>query len=159
MKARPTSCARKHAFANTICKGPPGLKLAVLATSMIKVGRSSCSKSSIMPTLPSICNPDCLFLESGLLGILDLSKELQLPGVLVERGGLALLMLPLASFNVVIPPASSRALFNIAAAASGLENLGRIPGRCLAVWEKNNGEGGDPRFAEKPLGNVSGSRV
>jgi len=112
-----------------------------------------------MPTLPSICNPDCLFLESGLLDILVLSIELRLPGVLVERGGLALLMLPLASFNVVIPPASSRALFNILAAALELENLGRIAGRCLGVWEKNNGEGGDPRLADKASGNVSGLRV
>jgi hypothetical protein len=101
-----------------------------------------------------------LFLESGLLGVLLLSNDAQLPVVLVDRGGLALLILPRASFSVVTPPGSSRALFNIVAAASELEKLGASMGRCLDVCEKNRGEGGDPNC---PLGKVdwklSGSSV
>lgn len=56
---------------------------------------------------------------AGLLGILLRSD--QLPGVLVDRGGL--LTLPLANFNVVIPLGSSRVLL-IMEAASELEKLG-----------------------------------
>jgi len=63
--------------------------------------------------------------------MLLLSMDVQLPGVLVVRGGLvAVLMLPRASFSVVTPPASSRALFSIVAAASELKAGGSI-GRCL----------------------------
>ncbi len=62
-----------------------------------------------MPTLLNICIPvDCLLLGSGLLGRLLLSKDAQLPGVLVVRGGLAWLTQPLASFSVVMLPDSSR---------------------------------------------------
>jgi hypothetical protein len=87
----------------------------------------------MMPTLPSNCSPVCLLFKSGLLGMLFLSIDDQLPGVLPERGGL-LTMFPLASFNVVIPPDSSRALFSITAAASELENFGK-EGRCLGEFE------------------------
>jgi hypothetical protein len=66
-------------------------------------------------------------------------------------------MLPRASFNVVTPPASSRALFNMVT-ASELEKLGRRAGRGLCgVFEKNSGEGGSLRFVWKPVGKVSGS--
>jgi len=86
-----------------------------------------------MPTLPNICIPaDNLAFGSGLLGMLPLSMGVQLPGVLVERGGDAVLMLPLASFKVVTPPGSSRALFSIVAAASEEKVGGRI-GRCLGL--------------------------
>jgi hypothetical protein len=78
-----------------------------------------------MPTFPRSCNPVCLPLGSGLLGMLllsNLSIDPQLPGLLEDCGGLAVLMLPLASFKVVMPPAlSSREFFNITAAASPLE--------------------------------------
>lgn len=84
-----------------------------------------------------------MLLGSGLLGILLLSIGVQLPGVLVDRWGLALLMLPRASFKVVTPEGSSRALFSIVAAASELEKVGGI-GRCRGLCEKNNGEGGEP---------------
>lgn len=77
---------------------------------------------------------------SGLLGIL-----LQLPVVLVGLGGLAaLLILPRASFKVVIPPGSSRALFIIAVRASVFEKLGGRIDLWREVCEKNNGDGGDP---------------
>jgi len=74
---------------------------------------------------PSNDIPVCLFLESGLFGVLLLSKGAKLPGG-VELGGLAvLLMLPLASFKVVTPPTeSSRILVIIAAAASEEEKIG-----------------------------------
>ncbi len=53
-------------------------------------------------------------------------------------------MLPRASFSVVTPPDSSRALFSIVAAASELEKeWGRME-RCLGLCEKNNGDGGAP---------------
>lgn len=87
-----------------------------------------------------------LLLASGLLGILLRSD--QLPGVLVARGGLAVLILPRASFKVVIPLGSSRALF-IMLAASELEKLGGSIGLCRAVWEKNRGDGGDSVFFGK----------
>jgi hypothetical protein len=97
---------------------------------------------------------------SGLLGVLFLSIDAQLPGVLV-RGGLAVLMLPLASLSVVIPPpatASSLTLVNMAAASALVKPGGSI-GRCLRECEKNNGEGGCARFWDRPLGKVSGSSV
>ena len=79
--------------------------------------------------------------------MLLLSMDVKLPGVLVARGGLvAVLMLPRASFSVVTPPASSRALFSIVAAASELEKAGGSIGRCLGLCEKNRGEGGEPKF-------------
>ena len=84
-----------------------------------------------------------MLLTSGLLGALYRSKEAKLSDLLDDRGGLALLMLPLASFRVVTPPGSSRALFNIVAAASELEKPGERKGRCRGVCEKNKGEGGD----------------
>jgi hypothetical protein len=63
-----------------------------------------------------------LLLKPGLLGILLLrSRDAQLLVVLVEFGGL-LLMLPLDSFRVVIPPVSFRVFFSMVAAASELEN-------------------------------------
>jgi hypothetical protein len=78
---------------------------------------------------------------------LDLSNDAQLFGVPVDRAGLALLLiLPRASFNVVTPPGSSLALFNIVAPASELENVGGNIGRGLGVCEKNNGDGGLPTF-------------
>jgi hypothetical protein len=101
----------------------------------------------MIPTLFNICIPELdLLLRSGLLGILLLSNDAQLPDVLVDRGGLALLILPRASFSVVTPPGSSRALFNIVAPASELEKTGGSMGRCLDVCEKNKGEGGDPNW-------------
>lgn len=114
-----------------------------------------------MPTFPSSCSPVCFPFTSGLLGMLFLSIDDQLPGVLVERGGLAVLMLPLASFSVVMPPpvaASSLALFNIAA-ASTLEKLGGRMGLCRGECEKNSGESGCARFFEEPEGKVCGSIV
>ena len=99
----------------------------------------------MIPTLPNICIPaDGLLLWSGLRDMLLRSTGVQLPGVLVDRGGLALLMLPRASFKVVTPGGSSRALFNIVAAASELEKMGGI-GRRRGLCEKNSGEGGEPR--------------
>jgi len=75
--------------------------------------------------------------------MLPFSKDVQLPGVLVERGGLvAVDKLPRASFNVVTPPGSSRALLSIVA-ASELEKVGGRIGRCLGLCEKNKGEGGE----------------
>jgi hypothetical protein len=64
--------------------------------------------------------------------MLLLSMDVKLPGVLVIRAGLAaVLMLPRASFSVVTPPASSRALLSIVAAASELEKAGGSIGRRL----------------------------
>jgi hypothetical protein len=76
--------------------------------------------------------------------MLFLSIGVQLSGVLVDLGGLAELMLPRASFTVVTPPGSSRALSSIVAAASELEKVGGRIGRCLGLCEKNNGDGGEP---------------
>lgn len=133
------SWARRDAFAKTICRSPPGLKFTGLATSMMKVGLSSCSRSSIIPTDPSICIPGDLVLVSGVLGVL---LDAQLPEkLLIERGGLvALDTLPRASFSVVTP-ISSRALFNIVAAMSEVVGFGGSIGRCLGVCEKNKGDG------------------
>jgi hypothetical protein len=78
--------------------------------------------------------------------MLFLSKDVQFPGVLVERGGLAAAdKLPRASFSVVTPPGSSRALPSIVA-ASELEKVGGRIGRCLGLCEKNKGEGGEVSF-------------
>jgi hypothetical protein len=58
-----------------------------------------------------------------------------------------------------MPPASSRALFSIVAAASALDKLCGSAGRCLEVWEKNRGEGGEFNLGGTPLENDSGSSV
>jgi hypothetical protein len=126
---------------------------------MMKVGLSSCSRSSIIPTLPSSDIAVCLVLEPGLLGVLPLSKDWKVP-VEAGRGGLeALLRLPLAIFKVVTPPVdSSRTLFNMAA-ASELLNLPKSGRSLVEVCEKNKGDVGAPTLEVKALGKVLGSNI
>jgi len=114
---------------------------------MMKVGRSSCSRSSTMPTDPSRSSPDCWLLRCLVEGILLFSTDATFPGIFVERWGQALPMLPRASFSVVIPPESSRIVFRIAAAM---------------VWEvegQDSGEEGELKAAVKCVERVSGPNV
>lgn len=153
-----TSWARRDALANTICRGPPGVKLAGLATSIINVGLSSCSRSSTIPTFPSSSSPDCVLLLSPLNSALLFSRDIKFPGICEGPWWLAFPTLPLASLNVVMPPESSRTLFRIAATACEVAGLGASPGRCF-VGDGNNGEGGESNTAAKPSGEDSGPRV
>lgn len=111
--------------------------------STMKVGRVSCSNSSIMLTEDSSLNGSrsCLSRASGdaVRGMLDRSLLLPL-ALLVVAGGLRPLKAPLARCTVLMPPSSPCVLLSILAAASPLEKRGARWGRELR--EKKSGDGG-----------------
>lgn len=152
-----TSCARRDAFANMICKGPPGVKFDGLDTSMIKVGRSSCSRSSIIPTFARISSPECVGSLSDPPAVL-FSRATTFPGIFDERFWLDFPTLPRASFSVVIPLKSSRILFRMAAMVCEVDGRAGTVGRCF-VGDSNGGEGVGVSTGVTPLGKDGGSSV
>lgn len=111
--------------------------------STMKVGRLSCSNSSIIPTEPSSRKGSFFSLASGDKVRVRLDRSEVLPlGALDAPGGLSPLNVPRASVTVFIPPSSPLVLLNILAAASELEKRAGSCGRMRRELEKKSGEGG-----------------